>query len=87
MNNYTFPDFFSEYDYLFKLIIVGEYGTGKTSLLLRFYEDSFRVDSCATITIDIKMKMVYIENTLIKLQIFETPGVETFRLLAKEYLK
>ena len=75
-----------KYDYLFKLLIVGDSGVGKTNLLLRFTDDSF-TSHLITIGIDFKIKIVNIENTLIKLQIWDTAGVERFRTITRTYYK
>ena len=61
-----------KYDYLFKLLIIGESGVGKTCLLLRFTDDSFTANHLTTIGIDFKIKIINIENKLIKLQIWDT---------------
>ena len=68
-----------KYDYLFKLLIIGESGVGKTCLLLRFTDDSFTANHLATIGIDFKIKIINLENKLIKLQIWDTAGQERFQ--------
>lgn len=59
----------SHYDYLIKLLILGDSGVGKTCLLLRFSENSFATSYLATIGIDFKVKMMEIDGKAIKLQI------------------
>ena len=76
-----------KYDYLFKLLIIGESGVGKTCLLLRFTDDSFTANHLTTIGIDFKIKIINIENKLIKLQIWDTAGQERFRTITKTYYK
>ena len=76
-----------KYDYLFKLLIIGESGVGKTCLLLRFTEDSFTANHLTTIGIDFKIKIINLENKLIKLQIWDTAGQERFRTITKTYYK
>jgi len=75
------------YDILYKLIIVGESGVGKTCLLLRFTEDTFTSNHLTTIGIDFKVKILYIEDKLIKLQIWYTAGQERFRTVVNNYYK
>ena len=58
-----------KYDFLFKLLIIGESGVGKTCLLLRFTDESFTTSYLYTLGIDFKIKIISIENKLIKLQI------------------
>ena len=76
-----------KYDYLFKLLIIGESGVGKTCLLLRFTDDSFTANHLTTIGIDFKIKIINLENKLIKLQIWDTAGQERFRTITKTYYK
>ena len=72
-----------KYNHLFKLLIIGESGVGKTCLLLRFTDDSFT----STIGIDFKIKIINLDNKLIKLQIWDTAGEERFRTITKTYYK
>tara|TARA_R110002050_G_scaffold241011_2_gene377402 strand:+ start:281 stop:751 length:471 start_codon:yes stop_codon:yes gene_type:complete len=58
-----------EYDYLFKLLIIGDSGVGKSCLLLRFSDDIFTDSFISTIGVDFKIKTVDIEGVKIKLQI------------------
>jgi GTPase SAR1 family protein len=55
--------------YLIRLIIVGETGVGKTSLLIRFNEDNFILDQKTTIGVDYKAKEVKIGDDAVKLQV------------------
>ena len=76
-----------KYDCLFKLLIIGESGVGKTCLLLRFTDDSFTANHLTTIGIDFKIKIITLEGKLIKLQIWDTAGQERFRTITKTYYK
>ena len=76
-----------KYDHLFKLLIIGESGVGKTCLLLRFTDDSFTANHLTTIGIDFKIKNINLENKLIKLQIWDTAGQDRFRAITKNYYK
>ena len=76
-----------KYDYLFKLIIVGDSGVRKTNFLLRFTDDSFTANHLTTIGIDFKIKIINLEGKLIKLQIWDTAGQERFRTITKTYYK
>ncbi|CAM0152637.1 unnamed protein product [Urochloa decumbens] len=60
-----------EFDYLFKLLLIGDSGVGKSSLLLRFTADSFE-DLSPTIGVDFKVKMVNIGGKKLKLAIWDT---------------
>jgi Ras-related protein Rab-1A len=56
-----------EYDYLFKLLLIGDSGVGKSCLLLRFAEDTYTDSFIATIGVDFKIRTVEVENKVIKL--------------------
>jgi small GTP-binding protein len=77
----------NKYDHLFKLLIIGESGVGKTCLLLRFTDDSFTANHLTTIGIDFKIKIINLEDKQIKLQIWDTAGQERFRTITKTYYK
>ena len=76
-----------KFDYLFKLLIIGEATVGKTCLLLRYADDSFTQNHITTIGIDFKTKFITINNSVIKLQIWDTGGCERFRSITKSYYK
>ena len=61
------------YSKLFKLLLIGDSGVGKTSLLLRYTDDNFSNTFISTIGIDFRKKNIRINNTNIKLQIWEMP--------------
>ncbi|KAJ3383065.1 GTP-binding protein [Lobulomyces angularis] len=67
-----------------KLLIIGESGAGKSSILLRFIDDSFSHSFITTIGIDFKIKTVEIDGKLIKLQIW---GKVTFKLQILKTIK
>nr|CAD1838785.1 unnamed protein product [Ananas comosus var. bracteatus] len=75
-----------EFDYLFKLLLIGDSGVGKSSLLLRFTSDSFD-DLSPTIGVDFKVKMVNIGGKKLKLAIWDTAGQERFRTLTGSYYR
>jgi GTPase SAR1 family protein len=58
------------YEYLFRLLVVGDSDVGKTSILLRFSEDAFNSTFISTIGIDFKIRTVELEGKKIKLQIW-----------------
>ena len=76
-----------KFDYLFKLLIIGEATVGKTCLLLRYADDSFTQNHITTIGIDFKTKFITINNSVIKLQIWDTAGQERFRTITKSFYK
>ncbi|KAG0165081.1 Ras- protein Rab-11A [Apophysomyces sp. BC1034] len=76
----------SSYDYMFKLIVVGDSGVGKTNLLERFVKGTFHVPN-STIGIDFSMKNMVIEDKRVRVQIWDTAGQERFRSIAKRYYR
>jgi len=76
-----------DYDYLIKLLLIGDSGVGKSCLLLRFSEDSFTSSFITTIGIDFKIKKILLDNKWIKLQIWDTAGQERFRTITSAYYR
>ena len=70
-----------------KLLIIGESGVGKSSLLLRFTDDAFDPEQAATIGVDFKVKTITINGDKIKLAIWDTAGQERFRTLTPSYYR
>ncbi|MFX1295332.1 MAG: GTP-binding protein [Promethearchaeota archaeon] len=77
----------SDYDYLFKVIVVGDGAVGKTALTIRFSEGRFQDHYKMTIGVDFAIKMVEIEGRRVKLQIWDTGGQERFSYIRPLYYK
>jgi Ras-related protein Rab-1A len=77
----------SEYDYLYKILIVGNSGVGKSSILLRFTENIFSYSFLSTIGVDFKVKTISLDNDVIKLQIWDTAGQERFKTITSSYYR
>mmetsp|Transcript_20032 Transcript_20032/g.41911 ORF Transcript_20032/g.41911 Transcript_20032/m.41911 type:complete len:206 (+) Transcript_20032:1281-1898(+) len=75
------------YSYLFKILLIGDAGVGKSSLLLRFTDDSFDEHIQSTIGVDFKVKHTTIDETPLKLTIWDTAGQERFRTLTSAYYR
>ncbi|TPX49179.1 hypothetical protein SeMB42_g02707 [Synchytrium endobioticum] len=73
----------------FKLLLIGDSGTGKSSLLLRFTDDTWLQpdEVSATIGVDFKVKMVEVDGKRFKLTIWDTAGQERFRTLTSSYYR
>lgn len=76
-----------EYDHLFKLLIIGDSGVGKSSLLLRFADNTFSGSYITTIGVDFKIRTVNIDGEKVKLQIWDTAGQERFRTITSTYYR
>ena len=74
------------YDHLVKILLVGDSGVGKSSLLARFISDSFDEQS-PTVGVDFKLKHVDVDGTRLKLTVWDTAGQERFRTLTSSYYR
>ncbi|KAM5235660.1 ras-related protein Rab-18 isoform 3-T3 [Ctenodactylus gundi] len=70
-----------------KILIIGESGVGKSSLLLRFTDDTFDPELAATIGVDFKVKTISVDGNKAKLAIWDTAGQERFRTLTPSYYR
>ncbi|XP_048416761.1 ras-related protein Rab-18-like isoform X1 [Stegostoma tigrinum] len=70
-----------------KILIIGESGVGKSSLLLRFTDDTFDSEIGSTIGVDFKVKTMKFDDNSIKLAIWDTAGQERFRTLTPSYYR
>lgn len=75
------------YDYLVKILILGDSGVGKSSILLRFTDDCFTENFITTIGIDFKIKTIDIDGKKVKIQIWDTAGQERFRTITQAYYR
>ena len=74
-------------DVLFKILLIGDSGVGKTSLIMRYTKNLFNEDYLNSIGVDFKSKDLYIEEKKIKLQIWDTAGQERFRTITSSYYR
>jgi len=75
------------YAYLFKYIIIGDTGVGKSCLLLQFTDKRFQPVHDLTIGVEFGARMINIDNKQIKLQIWDTAGQESFRSITRSYYR
>lgn len=76
-----------EYDMIFKIVIVGDSGVGKTNILLRYLKNEFDTQTKATVGVEFGTKKTRIENSSIKAQIWDTAGQERYRSITSAYYK
>eukprot|EP00977_Amphora_coffeiformis_P004111 scaffold823_cov219-Amphora_coffeaeformis.AAC.29 len=74
-------------DYLFKLLLIGDSGVGKSCLLLRFADDTYTESYISTIGVDFKIRTIELDAKTIKLQIWDTAGQERFRTITSSYYR
>jgi len=76
------------YDYLFKIIIIGNNGVGKSSILRSFDNEYFMSNYLSTIGVDFMSKVIPLkDSTRIKFQIWDTAGTERFRCIVRNYYR
>ncbi|GFV61602.1 ras-related protein Rab-3 [Trichonephila clavipes] len=75
------------FDYMFKILIIGNSSVGKTSFLFRYAEDAFSSAFVSTVGIDFKVKTVFRQDKRVKLQIWDTAGQERYRTITTAYYR
>ncbi|KAG2717651.1 hypothetical protein I3760_03G186300 [Carya illinoinensis] len=76
-----------DYDYLFKLVLIGDSGVGKSNLLSRFTRNEFNLESKSTIGVEFATKSLNIDGKVIKAQIWDTAGQERYRAITSAYYR
>ena len=74
-------------DALFKIIIIGDSGVGKSCFLLQFTEGDFKEDHNVTIGVEYGAKVLAVAGKNIKLQIWDTAGQESFRAITRTFYR
>ena len=77
----------SDYNYLFKYIIIGDSNVGKSCLMMQFVEHKFKSFVDPTIGVEFGSKKVTVQDQVIKLQIWDTAGQESFRSITRSYFR
>jgi small GTP-binding protein len=75
------------YDYLIKLLVIGNSGVGKTNMLLKFCDNNFMSSHLTTIGIDFKIKTILMGSDKVRLQIWDTAGQEKFKTITQTYYR
>jgi Ras-related protein Rab-1A len=76
-----------EFDYLFKILLIGDSSVGKTSILLRYIDNTYSGEFQATIGVDFKVSTVKINSKVIKLQLWDTAGQDRFKNIVASYYR
>jgi len=77
----------NDYTYLFKVVLIGDSGSGKSSVLLRFADNTFLESMMSTIGVDFKIQTLKIGPENVKLQIWDTAGQEKFKTITSTYYR
>jgi len=76
-----------DYDYLFKIVLIGDSGVGKSNILSRFTRNEFSVESKSTIGVEFATRSIEIEKKVVKAQIWDTAGQERYRAITSAYYR
>lgn len=77
----------TEYDYLLKMLLVGDSGVGKSAVMTRYSDNNFVDRSIPTIGVDFKIQTTCLNGKIYKLQIWDTAGQERFRTITSSYYR
>ncbi|GAC76609.1 M-phase inducer phosphatase [Moesziomyces antarcticus T-34] len=77
----------SNYDYLFKVVLIGDSGTGKSNLLSRFTRNEFSLESKSTIGVEFATRSISVDGKTVKAQIWDTAGQERYRAITSAYYR
>ncbi|XP_057949331.1 ras-related protein RABA1d-like [Malania oleifera] len=76
-----------DYDYLFKVVLIGDSGVGKSNLLSRFTRNEFSLESKSTIGVEFATRSLIVDGKVIKAQIWDTAGQERYRAITSAYYR
>jgi len=77
----------SNYDYLFKVVLIGDSCVGKSNLLSRFTRNEFNLESKSTIGVEFATRSISVDNKTVKAQIWDTAGQERYRAITSAYYR
>ncbi|XP_055521712.1 ras-related protein Rab-25-like, partial [Leucoraja erinacea] len=76
-----------DYNFVFKVVLVGESGVGKSNLLSRFTRNEFNHDSRTTIGVEFSTRTLTVDGTTVKTQVWDTAGLERYRAITSAYYR
>jgi len=79
--------FEDDYDMIFKTVLVGDSGVGKTNILSRYTRDEFCIETKSTVGVEFGTRKIKIKNTNVKIQIWDTAGQERYKSITNAYYK
>ncbi|KAI0792749.1 GTPase [Abortiporus biennis] len=77
----------TNFDYLFKVVLIGDSGVGKSNLLSRFTRNEFNLESKSTIGVEFATRSLNVDGKNIKAQIWDTAGQERYRAITSAYYR
>lgn len=80
-------DYSYDYEYLYKIVLIGDSGVGKSNLLSRFTRDEFNLESRSTIGVEFATRTLEIDGKRVKAQIWDTAGQERYRAITSAYYR
>eukprot|EP00826_Nyctotherus_ovalis_P052552 TRINITY_DN6682_c0_g1_i10.p1 TRINITY_DN6682_c0_g1~~TRINITY_DN6682_c0_g1_i10.p1 ORF type:complete len:218 (+),score=44.99 TRINITY_DN6682_c0_g1_i10:125-778(+) len=75
------------FDYLLKIILIGDVAVGKTNLVTRYTTKAFNIESKTTVGVEFSMTTIHKDDKTIRVQIWDTSGQETYKSVARNYFK
>lgn len=87
MDKQEYKDSLMDNDLLFKMLIIGESGVGKSCLLIRYADDQFSDCYISTIGVDFKIRTIEMDGKVIKLNMWDTAGQERFKTITKTFYR
>lgn len=75
------------HDALYKIIIIGDSGIGKSCVLKRLMEDDFKDDHDITVGVEFGSNLIKVEDKILKMQVWDTAGQESFRSITKIFYR
>ena len=77
----------TNYELLYKVIIIGDTSVGKSNILTRYIKDEFSLNTKSTVGVELGIKFLKIKNINAKIQIWDTAGQERYRAITSSYFK
>ncbi|GMS96643.1 hypothetical protein PENTCL1PPCAC_18818, partial [Pristionchus entomophagus] len=76
-----------EYDYIFKVVLIGDSGVGKSNLLSRFTRNKFSLETKSTIGVQFDTRTIQVEAKTVNAHIWDTAGQERYRSMPYSYYR
>lgn len=76
-----------ESSYLYKIVLIGDWGVGKTNILSQYTRGQFVLGSAGTIGVQFSSKTLTLEDTVVKVQVWDTAGQDKYRAITSNYYR